>query len=127
VAKDEDKPAKKAKEKGKGDKGKGKGKGQTPGALRLATHPRAPQQIAMAKGWGGLLGFVFVGWTSHAAGATVFESGLRAIAGGLALYVLAWAAAVVVWQQIAKAEVERARRRAVAEMEVMAGVQEQVG
>jgi hypothetical protein len=123
VAKDDDKPAKKAKEKGKG----GKGKGQTPGALRLATHPRAPQQIAMAKGWGGLLGFLFVGWTSHAAGATVFESGLRAIGGGLALYVLAWATAVVVWQQVAKAEVERARRRAMAEMEVMAGVQDQVG
>jgi hypothetical protein len=123
VAKDEEK---KPKEKGK-EKDKGKAMGQTPGALRLATHPRAPRQIALAKGWGGLLGFFFAGWTSHAAGATVFESGLRAIGGGVALYVLAWAAAVVVWREVAKAEVERARRRAMAEMEVMAGVQEQVG
>jgi hypothetical protein len=123
VAKDDDKKAKAKKDKG----GKDKGKGQTPGALRLATHPRAPRQIAAAKGWAGLLGFLFVGWTSHAAGATLFESGLRAIAGGVVLYVLAWAAAVVVWQQVAKAEVERARRRAMAEMEVMAGVQDQVG
>jgi hypothetical protein len=118
--------AKDAKEPKKG-KAKAKAKGGSPGALRLATHPRAPRHIAAAKGWGGLLGFLFVGWFSHAAGATVLESGLRAIAGGAALYVLAWAGAVAIWREVAMAEVERARRRAMAEIEVMSGVHDQVG
>ena len=106
--------------KDKDAKKKGKGKGgdaENPRAIRLATHPRAQRQIAQAKGWGGLLGFLVVGWLSYAGGSALPEAGLRAIAGGAGLYVLAWAAAVAIWREVAVAEVERARRRILAEME----------
>jgi hypothetical protein len=108
----------------KGKKGKKDESGPS-GYVRLANHPRAQRHISAAKGWGGLLGFLVVGWLSHKAGVPVFQAGLRALAGGAALYVLAWAGAVAVWREVAVAEVERARRRAIAEMEIIAGVQQQ--
>jgi hypothetical protein len=116
--------AKDAKQK-KGKKGKADAEGS--GHIRLANHPRAQRHIAAAKGWGGLLGFLVVGWLSHGAGVPLPQAALRAVAGGAGLYVLAWAAVVAVWREVAVAEVERARRRVVAEMEVMAGVQDQAG
>jgi hypothetical protein len=97
-----------------------KGEAAPPGQIRLADHPRARRQIATAKGWGGLVGFVLVGWLSHKAGVPAFQAGLRALAGGVGLYVLAWAGAVAVWREVAVAEVVRARRRAIAEAELMA-------
>jgi hypothetical protein len=121
VAKDKKDKKDKADKKGKGGDAEGSG------YVRLANHPRAQRHIAKAKGWGGLLGFLIVGWMSHAAGVPFAQAGLRAIAGGAGLYVLAWAAAVAVWREVAVAEVERARRRMIAEMEVMSGVQEQAG
>ena len=81
------------------------------GRVHLAAHPRARRQIAAAKGWGGLVGFVLVGLLSLRAGVPEFEAGLRALGGGIGLYVLAWGGAVTVWREIAVAEVERARRR----------------
>jgi hypothetical protein len=117
-----------AKKDAKEKKGKGSGGAEAAGMLRLADHPRAQRHIAQAKGWGGLLGFLVVGWSSHAAGVPVPQAGLRAIAGGAGLYVLAWAAAVAVWREVAVAEVERARRRVIAEMEARsAAAQEQAG
>ena len=112
--------AKDAKDKKAKGKGKGEGDADNPRAIRLATHPRAQRHIAQAKGWGGLLGFLIVGWLSHAAGVPLPQAGLRALAGGAGLYVLAWAAAVAVWREVAVAEVERARRRILAEMEAAA-------
>ena len=88
----------------KGDAGDGQP------VVRLAAHPRAQQQIATAKSWGGLLGFVLVGLLSYRAGVPAFEAGLRALGGGFGLYLLAWAGAVAIWREIAVAEVERARR-----------------
>ncbi len=110
--------------KDKKDKKSGDEPGGQDNRVRLATHPRAGRQIAAAKSWGGLLGFVFVGYFSYGAGSTVFEAGLRALAGGIGFYVLAWAGAVVVWREVAVAEVERARRRAQAEAEVLAAAAE---
>jgi hypothetical protein len=112
VAKDKD-----AKKKGKG---KGGGDAENPRAIRLSTHPRAQRHIAQAKGWGGLLGFLVVGWLSYSGGMQLPAAGLRALAGGAGLYVLAWAAAVAIWREVAVAEVERARRRILAEMEAAA-------
>jgi len=88
----------------KGDAGDGQP------VVRLAAHPRAQQQIATAKSWGGLIGFVLVGWLSYRAGVPAFEAGLRALGGGLGMYLLAWLGAVAIWREIAVAEVERARR-----------------
>ena len=112
----------------KDKKKKGKGAADAadaPGVIRVANHPRAQRQIAKAKGWGGLIGFFVVGWISHGAGVPMPEAALRAIAGGAGLYVLAWAAAVAVWREVAVAEVERARRRLIAEAEAAAAAREQ--
>ena len=76
----------------------------------LTDHPRARRQIATAKGWGGLLGFALVFWLSYRAHMSAFESGLHALAGGIGLYLLAWAGMVAIWREIAVAEVARARR-----------------
>jgi hypothetical protein len=116
VAKDK-KADKKAK--GKGDAAEGSG------FVRVANHPRAQSHIAKAKGWGGLLGFFVVGWYSHAAGVPLPQAALRAILGGAGLYVLAWAAAVAVWREVAVAEIERTRRRLIAEAEAMAAAREE--
>jgi len=78
--------------------------------VKLVDHPRARRQIATAKGWGGLLGFIAVFVLSRRAHMSDFESGLHALAGGIGLYLLAWAGMVAIWREIAVAEVERARR-----------------
>jgi hypothetical protein len=81
-----------------------------PSRVQLSAHPRASRHIATAKGWGGLIGFGVVLVLSLKAHMSPFEAGLHALGGGLALYMLAWAGAVVIWREIALAEVERARR-----------------
>jgi len=78
--------------------------------VQLSAHPRARRHIATAKGWGGLIGFGLVFFLSTRAHMSVVEAGLHALGGGIALYLLAWAAAVTVWREIAVAEVVRARR-----------------
>ena len=88
-----------------------------PQTVRLAAHPRAARHIAAAKGWGGTLGFIVVGVLSLQAGSAPFDAGLRALAGGLGLYLLAWFGAVTIWREIAVAEVEAARRRLAAQAE----------
>src|SRR3954471_9003820 len=78
--------------------------------VKLTDHPRARRQIATAKGWCGLLGFALVFLLSRRAHMSGFESGLHALAGGIALYLLAWAGMVVIWRELAVAEVDRPRR-----------------
>lgn len=82
-----------------------------PSRVQLSAHPRASRHIATAKGWGGLIGFGVVFLLSMRAHMSPFESGLHALAGGIGLYLLAWAGAVAVWREVAVAEVARARRR----------------
>ena len=84
--------SKKDEKAGKEKKGK-KGKG-TGGGPSVANHPRARAQIRMAKGWGGLIGFVI--------------AGLRALAAGVAGYVVAWGCAVTVWRHLVVAELRAA-------------------
>jgi hypothetical protein len=81
-----------------------------PSRVQLSAHPKASRQIATAKGWGGLIGFGVVFFLSLRAHMSPFESGIHALAGGIALYLLAWAGMVTIWREIALAEVERARR-----------------
>ena len=78
--------------------------------VKLTDHPRARRQIATAKGWGGMIGFAVVFLLSRRAHMSSFESGLHALAGGIGLYLLAWAGMVAIWRELAVAEVERARR-----------------
>jgi hypothetical protein len=100
----------KAKKKG-GKKGGAEADPQAERIVRLRTHPRARRHIAAAKGWGGLAGFALTLWLSLQAGAPAFAALGRALMAGIGLYVIAWTFAIVVWRQIAVAEVRAARRR----------------
>ena len=86
-----------------------------PSRVQLSAHPRARRHIATAKGWGGLIGFAVVFLLSMRAHMSAWEAGLHAIGGGMALYLLAWGAAVIIWREIAVAEVEHARRMVAAQ------------
>jgi uncharacterized membrane protein YccC len=91
-----------------------KGDKQTPppdNLPRLSAHPRARSHIALAKSWAGLIVFVAVTLLSRGAGLPWFDSLLRGLGAGIVAYLVAWAAAVVVWQNIAKAELEVMRKR----------------
>jgi hypothetical protein len=81
------------------------------GTPRVADHPVAARQIARARAWAALIGFVVVFWLSRRAGLPFPECGARAIVGGLVCRVLAWAAVVTVWRQLIPAQIAAARRR----------------
>lgn len=86
-------------------------------AISLKAHPRAQRHIAQAKGWGALAAFALVLYLSVSAGVPSGEATLRAIAGGLVGRTVAWGLAVLVWRQLAVAEVEAARRRLIARLQ----------
>ncbi len=95
-------------------KGKGKKGGAETGAgLSVASHPRASAQVRMAKGWGGLGAFGVTAYLSLSHGIAPDVAGARALAAGVAGYVVAWGCGVMVWRQLMVAElrarVERAR------------------
>jgi hypothetical protein len=105
-----------AKDKGKPKKGKKAAGGKSGATLpSVANHPRAGAQIARAKAWGGLAGFLLVGVLSWRAGAPVSDTLLRALAGGVVGYVATWAAAVLVWRHLVVAELRAVRSHRAAE------------
>ena len=71
-----------------------------------AEDPRAVHGIRRAKGMGGLAGFVLTGMAAHLHGELMASVLLRALAGGLAGYMIAWLAAVTVWRRIIRAEIQ---------------------
>ena len=75
--------------------------------IALEEHPRARHSIARAKGLGGIACFAVVGFISLRAGVPFFDSGLRALAAGVAGYAVAWFGAVQVWRQLALAEIRQ--------------------
>ena len=81
---------------------------------KVAEHPVAARQIARARAWGALVGFVLVYWLSRRAGLPFPESGGRALIGGLVCRLLVWAAVVTVWRQLIPAQIAAAHRRATA-------------
>ena len=96
--------------------------------IRLCDHPRASRQIELARGWGGIGAFCFVGFLSLQAGVPTLSAGLRALLAGLLAYFACWALAVLAWRHLALAEAAAARdfaeqRRAalLAEIERRAG------
>lgn len=95
-----DEPPKDKKDKKK----KGKGAGPSGGAS-VANHPRAAAAVRRTKGVGGLVSFVLAAWLSHQAGLSPTQVAERALAIGVAGYLLAWTCAVTVWRQIVLAEV----------------------
>jgi len=81
----------------------------------VANHPRAGAQVARAKAWGGLGGFLLVALLSLRAGVPAPDALLRAIAAGVVAYVAAWAAAVLVWRHLVVAELRAVRSHRAAE------------
>lgn len=85
--------------------------------IRLSAHPRARRHIATAKAWGGLGAFGLVALLSQRAGLPLGDLLWRSLVGGIVGYVAGWALAVVVWRQLALAQIERLRRQLIADAE----------
>ena len=86
-------------------------RGQPDDYVRLSAHPRAQRGIARAKAFGGLAGFLIGLWLGSQSGLPAWDTGVRALGGGIAGYVIVWVAAVQVWRQIVLAEFRMAERR----------------
>jgi hypothetical protein len=82
------------------------------GRPKISEHPIAARQVARARAWAALIGFVVAFWLSWRAGLPFPESGARAIVAGIVCRLLAWAALVSLWRQLIPAEIEARRRRA---------------
>jgi hypothetical protein len=85
--------------------------------VRLSAHPRAQRSIARAKSLGGLTGFLIGLYLASKAGLPAWDTGLRALVGGVTGYVLIWLAAVQLWRQIALAEYRAANKLRVQRIE----------
>jgi hypothetical protein len=81
----------------------------------VANHPRAGAQVARAKAWGGLAGFLLVALLSWRAGAPLADTLARALAGGVVVYLATWACAVIVWRHLVVAELRAVRSHRAAE------------
>jgi hypothetical protein len=103
-------PKSKAKAAAKG-KGAAKGKKGKKDGLSVASNPRAAAQVRRAKGWGGLFGFGLALYISWQAGVPFPQAGLRALAAGIAGYMLAWACMVTIWRQLLVAEIRTIAER----------------
>jgi hypothetical protein len=79
--------------------------------VRLSAHPRAQRSIARLKAFGGLAGFLVGFWIASKSGLPSWDVGVRALAGGIAGYVLVWVGAVQFWRQYALAEYRAAEKR----------------
>lgn len=80
--------------------------------IRLCDHPRASRQIELARGWGGIGAFAFVGLVSLQTGLPPLSAGFRALLAGVLGYFAGWALAVLVWRHLAVAEADAARASA---------------
>jgi hypothetical protein len=137
--KDKDEPkGKKEKKDKKGNKSDAKGKAKRGDEAvpysSIATHPRARESVRRAKAWTGLIAFAVAGGLSLEASVPVVQAGARAIAAGIAGYLVAWWFTMMVWRQlmiaeqkVAIEEIERRRAEreaaelAEAELEAAAG------
>ena len=90
---------------------KPKGPAVSETAISVAAHPRASYAVRRAKGWGGLIGLLLVAWYSHRAGLMAVDVALRALAGGVVGYVVAWVIALQVWRHLVIAEARAAAER----------------
>jgi uncharacterized membrane protein len=93
-----------------------KGDGDVVPYSSIATHPRASASVRRAKAWVGLIAFAVAAVLSLKASVPVFQTGVRALAAGLAGYLLAWWFSMMIWrhlmlaeQRVAVEEIERRR------------------
>jgi uncharacterized membrane protein YccC len=83
-----------------------------PPLVALSDHPRASRSIQQIKAWGGLLGFVVVAGYSYLGGMGAPDALLRGVIAGVAAQMLAWIAAIVLWQHLLDGEAKTAVRQA---------------
>jgi len=83
-----------------------------PPLVGLSDHPRASRSIQQIKAWGGLLGFAVVAGYSYMGGMGVADALLRGVIAGVAAQMLAWVAAIVLWQHLLEGEAKTAVRQA---------------
>jgi hypothetical protein len=108
----------KADKQAKGKKaGKKKGAASAADGPSVAGHPRALAQVRRAKGLGGVGGFGLAALLGLKAGIPPDQIGERALAAGVAGYMLAWACAVTVWRHLVLAELRTLADRALAAAE----------
>ena len=79
----------------------------------VAAHPRAARAVALAKGWGGLIGFVLGGYMSLPTN-TLAAAGLRALIAGVVCYVAVWAGAVFIWRRLVMLELKGREQQLIA-------------
>ena len=79
--------------------------------VRLDAHPRAQRSIARAKAIGGIVGFLVGLWLGWRAGLPAWDTGVRALAGGIAGWLLVWVAALQIWRQLVIAEYRAAEAK----------------
>jgi hypothetical protein len=81
----------------------------------IATHPRARASVRRAKAWTGLIAFLLAAALALKASVPVYQTGLRALAAGIAGYLLAWWFSMLIWRHLILAEqrvaVEQLERR----------------
>jgi predicted lipid-binding transport protein (Tim44 family) len=116
MAADADKPEKAKKASKKAAKATKGAPTESSGAPSVAAHPRAARAVARAKGWGGLVGFVFGGYLSLPTN-TLAAAGLRALLAGVICYVAMWAGAVFLWRRLVMLEIKGREQRLVATLE----------
>jgi hypothetical protein len=84
---------------------------RTPKLVGLSEHPRAADSIRQIKAWGGLIGFGGVAAYSYMSGMPVPDALLHGVIAGVAAQMLAWVAAIVLWQHLLDGEAGAAIRR----------------
>jgi hypothetical protein len=82
--------------------------GEPPPLIGPAQHPRARNLIFAAKAWGGLAGFLVTLAAGTLAGTPLFDAALRALAGGVVCYLVAWGAALSISRALMRAEAQTA-------------------
>jgi hypothetical protein len=90
------------------------GKDLPPDVLTLSRHPRARRHIRRLRSIVGLAALALAVGLSLRAGAPPFDSLLRGLVAGVCASLLTWGCAVVSWRHLILAEIEAARRRALA-------------
>ena len=85
-----------------------------PDVLTLSRHPRALRQIRRLRSIVGLGALALAVGLSLRAGVPPFDALLRGLVAGVCASLLTWACAVVSWRHLILAEIEAARRRALA-------------
>jgi hypothetical protein len=85
--------------------------------LHLRDHPRAQFHIKRIRSLAAVVGFVLAALLSLQAGLPAEDVLIRALGVGIAARFVFWAGAVLVWRQLAAAEIEVARRKLLARLD----------